>query len=346
MRPLTLRRLLLQCLLLVVILFVVVVIALKFGAVPVSLYALGRDLLRVVFGQSSQISSDYGLIVVNIRLPRILLAIFVGASLSVAGTSFQALLRNPLADPYVLGVSSGASVGAILALIAAPYLSLSPVLAALLTPLGAFLGATATIAAVYVLGRRDGEIDSNTLLLGGVITGSFLSAIITLLMGTVTTGNTRGMVFWLMGNLSTSFQKSVYWFLGVGFFVATGAIYTTATDLNLLLSGEKEAMHLGVDVRRVRLVVYIAASFLTGLAVSVSGSIAYVGLIVPHVMRLIFGSDHRTLLPTAALGGAITVVFADTLARTVVAPTEVAVGAVTAIVGAPLFIYLLRKRLA
>jgi iron complex transport system permease protein len=346
MRPLTLRRLLLQCLMLVLILFVVVVVALKFGAVPVSLYALGRDLLHLLLGQSSQISTDYGLIIVNIRLPRILLAIIVGASLSVAGASFQALLRNPLADPYVLGVSSGASVGAILALIATPFLSLSPGLSALLTPLGAFLGAAATIAAVYFLGRRDGQIDSTTLLLGGVITGSFLSAIITFLMGTVTTGNTRGMVFWLMGNLSTSFQKSVYWFLGIGFLVAAGAIYTTASDLNLLLAGEKEAMHLGVDVPRVRLVVYIAASFLTGLAVSVSGSIGYVGLIVPHVMRLIFGSDHRTLLPTTALGGAIAVVFADTLARTVVAPNELAVGAVTAVVGAPLFIYLLRRKLA
>jgi len=346
MRPLTLRRLLLQCLILVLILFAVVVVALKFGAVPVSLYALGRDLLHLLLGQSSQISTDYGLIIVNIRLPRILLAIIVGASLSVAGTSFQALLRNPLADPYVLGVSSGASVGAILALIATPFLSLSPALSALLTPLGAFLGAAATIAAVYFLGRRDGQIDSTTLLLGGVITGSFLSAIITFLMGTVTTGNTRGMVFWLMGNLSTSFQKSVYWFLGIGFLVAAGAIYTTASDLNLLLAGEKEAMHLGVDVPRVRLVVYIAASFLTGLAVSVSGAIGYVGLIVPHVMRLIFGSDHRTLLPTTALGGAIAVVFADTLARTVVAPNELAVGAVTAVVGAPLFIYLLRRRLA
>ncbi len=345
MRPLTLRRLLLQCLILVLILFVVVVVALKFGAVPVSLYALGRDLLHLLLGQSSQISTDYGLIIVNIRLPRILLAIIVGASLSVAGTSFQALLRNPLADPYVLGVSSGASVGAILALIATPFLSLSPALSALLTPLGAFLGAAATIAAVYFLGRRDGQIDSTTLLLGGVITGSFLSAIITFLMGTVT-GNTRGMVFWMMGNLSTSFQRSVYWFLGIGFLVAAGAIYTTASDLNLLLAGEKEAMHLGVDVPRVRLVVYIAASFLTGLAVSVSGSIGYVGLIVPHVMRLIFGSDHRTLLPTTALGGAIAVVFADTLARTVVAPNELAVGAVTAVVGAPLFIYLLRRRLA
>ena len=345
MRPLTLRRLFFQCFLLVLILFVVVVVALKFGAVPVSLYALGRDLLGVIFGQRSEISSDYVLIVMNIRLPRILLGILVGASLSVAGTSFQALLRNPLADPYVLGVSSGAALGSILALILEPHLAIAPVLAALLTPIGAFLGAAATIAAVYFLGRREGQIDSNTLLLGGVITASFLSAIIMFLMSTLT-GNLRGLAYWLMGDLSTSLQKGVYWFLGIGFVVAAGAIYTTATDLNLLLSGEKEAMHLGVDVPRVRLVVYIAASLLTGLAVSVSGAIGYVGLIVPHVMRLIFGSDHRTLLPTAALGGAIAVVFADTLARTVVAPNELAVGAVTAVVGAPLFIYLLRRRLA
>jgi len=327
-----------------VILFVVVVIALKFGAVPVSLYALGRDLLRVVFGQSSQISSDYGLIVVNIRLPRILLGITVGASLSVAGTSFQALLRNPLADPYVLGVSMGASLGSILALIAEPHLTISPLFAALLTPLGAFLGAAATITAVYFLGRREGQIDSATLLLGGVIITSFLSAIIMFLMNTLS-GNLRGLSFWLMGDLSTPLQKSAYWFLGIGFLLATGAIYTTAADLNMLLAGEKEAMHLGVDVPRVRLVVYIAASVLTGLAVSVSGAIGYVGLIVPHAMRFIFGSDHRTLLPTAALGGAIALVFADTLARTIVAPTEVSVGAVTAVVGAPLFIYLLRRRL-
>jgi len=344
MRPLTLRRLLLQCSMLAVILFVVVVIALKFGAVPVSLYALGRDLLRVVFGQSSQISSDYGLIVVNIRLPRILLGITVGASLSVAGTSFQALLRNPLADPYVLGVSMGASLGSILALIAEPHLTISPLFAALLTPLGAFLGAAATITAVYFLGRREGQLDSATLLLGGVIISSFLSAIIMFLMNTLS-GNLRGLSFWLMGDLSTPLQKSAYWFLGIGFLLATGAIYTTAADLNMLLAGEKEAMHLGVDVPRVRLVVYIAASVLTGLAVSVSGAIGYVGLIVPHAMRFIFGSDHRTLLPTAALGGAIALVFADTLARTVVAPTEVSVGAVTAVVGAPLSIYLLRRRL-
>jgi iron complex transport system permease protein len=134
--------------------------------------------------------------------------------------------------------------------------------------------------------------------------------------------------------------------LGIGFLVAAGAIYTTSSDLNLLLAGEKEAMHLGVEVRRVRIVVYIAASILTGLAVSVSGAIGYVGLLVPHVMRLIFGSDHRMLIPASALGGAIALVIADTLARTVVAPSDLPVGAMTAMAGAPLFIYLLRRRIA
>src|SRR5690349_17009963 len=193
MRPLTFRKLLFQCLTLVVILFLVVILALKFGAVPVSLYALGRDLLRVVLGQSSQISSDYGLIIQNIRLPRIILGILVGASLSVAGTSFQALLRNPLADPYVLGVSSGAALGAILGLIAEPHITLGPAFGALLTPLCAFIAAAATVTAVYFLGRREGQIDSTTLLLGGVIVTSFFSAIIVFLLSTVTSSNTRGM---------------------------------------------------------------------------------------------------------------------------------------------------------
>jgi len=345
MQPLTLGRLFLRCGMLLLILFVTVVIALKLGAVQVSLYGLGRDLIRVLLRQSSGLSTDYGMIVVDIRLPRILLAIVVGASLSVAGASFQALLRNPLADPFVLGVSSGAAVGSVLALIIENQLALSPAFAGLLTPLGAFLGAAITIAAVYVLGRRDGQIDSTTLLLGGVITASFLSAIIMFLMSTLAGGNLRGASYWLMGSLSTVPPGSLVYLLWIGFLIAAGVIYTTASDLNLLLSGEQEAMHLGVDVSRVRIVVYLAASILTGLAVSVSGTIAYVGLLVPHAMRMIFGTDHRMLLPASALGGAIALVMADTVARTVVAPSELSVGAVTAIVGAPFFIYLLRRRL-
>ena len=346
MRPLTLGRLLLRCSVLAIILFVVVVIALKLGAVQVSLYGLGRDLIRVLLGQSSAISSDYGMIVVDIRLPRILLAIVVGASLSVAGASFQALLRNPLADPYVLGVSSGAAVGAILALMLENQLSLPSEFAGLITPFGAFLGAAITISGVYLLGHREGQIDSNTLLLGGVITMSFLQAIITFLMSTLAGGNLRGASFWLMGSLSTLPPKSLLYLVGIGFLVAAGAIYTTASDLNLLLAGEREATHLGVDVPRVRVVVYVAASILTAFAVSVSGSIGYVGLLVPHAMRLLYGSDHRMLLPTSAFGGAIAVVIADTIARTVIAPSEISVGAVTALVGAPFFIYLLRRRLS
>jgi iron complex transport system permease protein len=345
MRPLTVGRLFLRCGVLTLILFVVVVIALKLGAVQVSLYGLGRDLVRVLLHQSAAISTDYGMIVVNIRLPRILLAVMVGASLSVAGTSFQALLRNPLADPYVLGISGGASVGAVLALIFENQLSISPEYAGLITPFGAFLGAAITITGVYILGRREGQIDSTTLLLGGVITASFLTAVIMFLMSTVVGGNLRGASYWMMGSLSSLPPKSLLYLLGIGFVVAAGAIYTTASDLNLLLAGEKEAMHLGVDVPRVSLVVYIAASILTGFAVSVSGTIGYVGLLVPHAMRMIFGSDHRMLIPASALGGAIALVIADTIARTIVAPSELPVGAVTAIVGAPFFIYLLRRGL-
>ncbi len=346
MRALTLGRLFLRCGILSLILFVVVVIALKLGAVQVSLYGLGRDLIRVLLHQSSGISTDYGMIVVDIRLPRILLAVVVGASLSVAGTSFQALLRNPLADPYVLGISSGAAVGSIVALMIENEFSLPPEFAGLITPLGAFIGAAITIAAVYFLGRREGQIDSTTLLLGGVITASFLSALIMFLMSTLAGSNLRGASYWMMGSLSTLPPRSLLYSLGIGFLVAAGAIYTTASDLNLLLAGEKEAMHLGVDVPRVRIVVYLAASLLTGFAVSVSGTIGYVGLLVPHAMRMIFGSDHRMLLPASALGGAIALVIADTIARTVVAPSELPVGAVTALVGAPFFIYLLRRRLA
>lgn len=338
MRPLTLRRLVLNCLVLAAVLLAVVVVALKVGAVPISVSDLALSLGRAAAGRSDQLASEYRLIVFELRLPRIILGILVGAALSVAGTGFQALLRNALADPYVLGVSSGAALGAIVSLIVSPRVPL-------LTPLGAFLGAAGTIATVYLLGRRGGQLDSTTLLLAGIITASFLSAVIMFLMTTLSGRDLRGMAFWLMGDLSTPLPAGLRWIFVAGLLAAVGAIYTTAADLNLLLSGEREAMHLGVDVPRVKLVVYAAASVLTGLAVSVSGAIGYVGLLVPHAMRLLFGSDYRMLIPASALGGAIAVVLADTLARTIVAPTELPVGAVTAMAGAPLFIYLLRRRL-
>jgi iron complex transport system permease protein len=336
MRPLTMRRVGWVCALLTAILFAVSVMALKLGAVPISVSDLVVSLARVAIGRSAQLPSDYRLIVFDLRLPRILAGALVGAALSVAGAGYQALLRNPLADPYVLGVSSGSALGAILALQLLPQVVLA-------TPIGAFIGAILTITAVYYLGRREGQLDSTTLLLAGIITASFLSAIIMFLMTTLASRDLRGMAFWLMGDLSTPLAPSLRWFFVVALVVGIGAIYTTSADLNLLVTGEREAMHLGVDVTRVKLVVYVAASGLTALAVSASGAIGYVGLLVPHVMRLLFGSDYRLLIPASALGGAIGVVLADTLARTVVAPTELPVGAMTAIAGAPLFIFLLRR---
>src|SRR5262249_13775245 len=206
-------------------------------------YGLGRDLLRVFLGKSNDISTEYSLIL-NLRLPRILLGAFVGAALSIAGTSFQALLRNPLADPYVLGVSSGAAVGAILALLLEPHLALTSEIAAVFTPFGAFLGATVAIVAVYLLGPRTGQVHSSPLLLGGVIIASLLSALIVLLLTTLPSSNFRGMAYWLMGELSAVPSRPLAWVLRVGFVAAPIVIYTTASDLNLLPSGAPEALHL------------------------------------------------------------------------------------------------------
>ena len=338
MRPLTMKRLLWTCGGLAVLLLASVVLALKLGAVPISVTDLVLDLGRIAIGRANELPTEYRLIVFDLRLPRVLLGILVGAALSVAGASFQALLRNPLADPYVLGVSSGAALGSILALMIAPEF-------ALITPLGAFLGAIATIAGVYFLGSREGQLESTTLLLGGIICASFFSAIIMFLTTQLTGRDLRGIVFWLMGDLSTPVSAGMQWIFTVGLIVGIGAIYSTSADLNLLLTGEREATHLGVDVTRVKLVVYVSASLLTALAVSVSGAIGYVGLLVPHAVRLIFGSDYRLLIPASALCGAIAIVLADTLARTIVPPTELPVGALTAMAGAPVFIYLLRRGL-
>ncbi len=336
MRPLTSRRVLGICVLLLAVLFVAVVISLRMGAYPISIRDIVMTLFNGALGRRERIPSEFWLVVFGLRLPRIALGILVGAALSTAGAGFQALLRNPLADPYVLGVSSGAALGAILSLIALP-----------LTPgaiqAAAFAGAAATIAAVYFLGRRGGQLDSATLLLAGIVAATFLSAVIIFLMTSLSGRDLRGMAFWLMGDLSSSPAVNLRW-LYLVLIIALGSIYTTSADLNLILTGEQEARHLGVNVNRVKLVVYVAASVLTGLAVSVSGAIGYVGLLVPHVMRMLFGTDYRLLIPTSAIGGAIIIVVADLLARTIVAPTELPVGAMTAIAGAPVFIYLMRRR--
>jgi iron complex transport system permease protein len=334
---LTWKHLLRVCLMLVGILIVLSFVALLVGGAAIPATEVGAGLWAAITRSPSTLTPEHSLILFTVRLPRLLLAILVGAALAVAGAAYQALLRNPLADPYVLGVSSGAALGTILSLALAARITVA-------SPVAAFIGATLTIAAVYFLGQRGGQLAPYTLLLAGVITASFLSAIITFLLNFLSARDLRGATFWLMGDLSSTTQFDLRW-LGLFTVAAIGVIYSRAAELNLMLSGEQEAESLGVNVRRTKFTTYLAASLATGLAVSVSGAIGYVGLLVPHLVRLLFGSDYRLLVPASALGGAVVLVAADTLARTVVAPTELPVGAVTAVVGAPVFIYLLRFRL-
>jgi iron complex transport system permease protein len=316
-------------------------LALVAGLLVVGLGALALGGVHLSLGEvwaglrGTAAQPEASTIVREIRLPRILLAMLVGAALAVSGTALQALLRNPLADPYVLGISSGAALGAIIALYVGGRVAAA-------SPLVAFAGALLTTAWVYLLGRRAGRLASYTLVLAGVITASFLSAVILFVLTLLSTRDVRGIAFWLMGDLSVVTDMQLRILLPV---VALGilALYAFAKDLNVLLLGEEEAAHLGVNVARVQTAVFLLASLLTGVAVSVSGAIGYLGLLVPHLGRLVVGNDHRTLLPTAALGGAIVLTLSDTLARTVVAPAELPVGAVTAVAGAPVFIYLLRR---
>jgi len=327
--PATPRNVMAVALAMSLLLVLVVLVSLTLGAVHVPLSQVWRALTARGGG------SEAAIIVLDIRLPRILLAILVGAALSVAGTGLQALLRNPLADPYVLGISSGAAVGAIFALWLGGRIASA-------SPLAAFIGAMITMLWVYLLGRSGGRLASYTLILAGVITASFLSAIILFMLTLLSTRDVRGIAFWLMGDLSVTPLAELR-LLAPVVILAIAGLYLLAKDLNVLLLGAEEAAHLGVNVARVEAAVYILASLLTGLAVSTSGAIGYLGLLVPHLGRMLVGNDHRMLLPTAALGGAILLVLSDTLARTALAPSELPVGAVTAVAGAPVFIYLLRK---
>jgi len=278
-------------------------------------------------------------IIWEIRLPRVVLGALVGMSLATAGATLQGLFRNPMADPYVIGISSGASLGACLAIL----LSLSfPLFGIGTVPVMAFLGALATVIVVYNLARVGGKVPIMTLLLSGMAVGSFLSAIVSMLLF-FGGDKLHQMFFWLLGGLSArnwSYVKAILPHIVLGL----GILFAFAREMNLLLLGDEEAAHLGVEVERTKTILLLAASLLTGAAVSVSGLIGFVGLVVPHVMRMVVGPDHRVLLPVAALTGGIFLVTADCIGRVVLPPNEIPVGIITAICGGPFFIYLLRRK--
>ncbi len=323
------------CSVLIITLLIAVVLTSLLGSEKLPAKASVCALL--FFGKwSCGLTPDQTAILFDIRLPRILLGAAVGGSLAVAGASYQALLRNPLAEPYLLGISNGAAVGTMIALVFIGAHEWT-------RPVMAFSGALIATLVVYRLAQGRTGATPERLILAGVIVTTFLSSAIVFVTTLMDVTRIRSFTFWLLGDLSgtTAHLLSLALFVAVA---GTVVLAAHSRSLNLLMLGERDAFDLGVEVSRVRLVVFIAASLLVGSSVASSGSVGYVGLVVPHLVRLSLGSDNRIAVPAAAICGAIFVVVADTVARTIIAPRELPVGAITALIGAPLFVYLLRRR--
>ena len=328
----TLRRTLSVCGGLLFVLAAVLVIASAIGSQRLPLAA---SLCALTGKSNCGLSSAEQAILFDIRLPRILLAGAVGMCLAAAGAGYQALLRNPLAEPYLLGISNGAAVGTMIALVFFGAHEWS-------RPVMAFAGALAATLVVYRLARGRAGTTPERLILAGVIVTTFLSSAIVFITTLMDATRIRSFTFWLLGDLSgTTTNLLSIAFIAAGIGVVT--LVLNARSLNLLMLGERDAFDLGVEVKRVRVTVFVAASLLVGASVASSGSVGYVGLVVPHLVRLSFGSDNRLVIAASALAGAAFVIVADTIARTIIAPRELPVGAITALIGAPLFVYLLKR---
>src|SRR5438477_4548033 len=323
---------LLVCGFLLVLLAVVLVVASVIGSQRLP---LTKSLCALTNQSNCGLSSEQQAILFDIRWPRILLAGAVGMCLASAGAGYQALLRNPLAEPYLLGVWNGAAVGTMTALVFFAAHDWS-------RPVMAFAGALAATFVVYQLARGRAGVTPERLILAGIIVTTFLSSAIVFITTLMDATRIRSFTFWLLGDLSGTTSRLLGVAL-VGAAIGVGILVINARSLNLMMLGERDAFDLGVEVGRVRLTVFAAASLLVGASVASSGSVGYVGLVVPHLVRLSFGCDDRLVIPVAALAGASFVIVADTLSRTIIAPRELPVGAITALIGAPLFIYLLRR---
>jgi iron complex transport system permease protein len=277
-------------------------------------------------------------IVLRIRLPRVVLALLVGASLAVSGVLFQALLRNPLADPFVLGVSGGAALGGIAVLSLGAGLGLSHAA----VPPAAFAGAVATTLLLGLVSGSRGRISATSLLLTGVVFNAFASAAIVFLASLAGLTEGASLFLWLIGSLATVRAEVAVW-VALFLFAGLACALPLARSLNLMTLGDEPAQQLGVDVPRVQRVLLVAASLMVGAAVSVAGLVGFVGLIIPHLLRLLIGPDHRLLVPAAALAGGAFLLLCDTAARTLLGGRELPVGALTSLAGGPVFLYLLRR---
>ena len=274
----------------------------------------------------------------QIRLPRVVLAALIGLLLSLSGVILQGVLRNPLADPYILGISAGGAVGAAISIALGAQFALFGMSS---IPACAFVFALIAVFVVYKLAQVGGRSAPETLILAGVALSAFCAAILALII--ILSGSLQSIYFWLLGSLSSAGWGDVVTVIPYAL-IGAGIAYFYSKELNALLLGEEMAAALGVDVENTRLVLIGAASLMTAAAVSVSGLIGFVGLIVPHWIRLLIGPNHRLLIPVSALSGMLLMVAADTIARTILSPLEIPIGIIMALVGAPFFLYLLRRR--
>lgn len=318
---------------LVAALLAAVVLGVRFGSVDLTT----GEVLAALAGGGPEWQRQ---IVVELRLPRMLLAALVGGGLGLAGATFQALLRNPLAEPYILGISGGASVGAVLVLSLGVAGAASWAL-----PLAALAGALLAIGLVFGVATAAGRtLDVRVLLLAGVVVAAFFSACVAFILSISEARTIQGAVLWIMGSLAGATWRSVA--LAAAYTLpAAVALVSMARPLNLMAIGEETAMYLGADVEKVKRVALGLAALITAAGVAVAGVIGFVGLVVPHAIRLLVGSDHRALLPLSFLGGATFLVLSDIVAQVVLAPTQLPVGVITAFVGVPLFLVLLRRSL-
>lgn len=331
-------RLAKNCGILSILLLGAVVLGATVGAVTVPPAQVARVIANHVAGASFPVSEAVDRIVWQIHVPRMLLGALVGMSLAIAGAVLQGLLLNPLADPYMIGVSSGAAVGAGIAVL----LGLSGVAMGFGIPFFAFVFALVAVFAVYMLARRNGQVSVLSFILAGVVIGSFMWAVLTFLM-TVSSQNLETIVFWTMGSLAGADPWSRVLILTPFALVGLLMMSAFARDLNLFSLGEESARYLGIEVESLKRILIAVVTLITAAAVSVSGTIGFVGLMVPHIARRLVGPDHRVLIPCSALLGAIMVIAADAVARTAMAPGEIPIGVITALLGAPFFLYLLRK---
>ncbi len=320
---------------LVAILCLTIVLTTAIGPVyvpPMEILALLGSKLQLC--ETSSIPHKHEVIIFQIRLPRIFLGILVGLSLATAGTALQGLFKNPMADPYIIGIASGAAVGAVLSILVLP-----PIFSVYTTPIMAFLGALFTIFLVYNIAKVGGKIPVDTLLLTGIAVSLFLGAVLSFMMS-IAGEALHSIFFWIMGGLWLASWTQVK-IIVLPVLVCFGLIYLFAKDLNAMLLGDESAQTLGINVENAKRILLVLSALITAAAVSFTGTIGFVGLIIPHITRILVGPDHRILFPASALVGGIFLVWTDALARLL---GEMPVGILTAFFGAPFFIYLLKKR--